>query len=123
LESGIGILPFEYYSKGLSKLIDELPNSEIWLFSNDLEKAKAIFSQWQGKAIRFIEDDWNSTVATFEAMRLGHGYLIANSTFSYWAALLSKFPNPVVIAPSPWFLHSTGPREILPSNWKVIDSI
>lgn len=123
LETGIGILPFKYYSSGLTDLTNKLPESEIWLFSNNLEKAKKLFSQWNGRTIRFIEDDWNSTVATFEAMRLGHGYLIANSTFSYWSALLSKYPDPVVIAPSPWFLHSEGPREILPSHWKVIDSI
>lgn len=122
-ESGIGLLPFDYYLNGLNELIERFPESEIWLFSNDLQKAKSMFSRWQGKSIQYIEDNWNSTAATFEAMRLGHGYLIANSTFSYWSALLSKSSDPFVIAPSPWFLHSKEPREILPPDWKVINSI
>lgn len=123
LETGIGILPFRYYEDGLRKLTNLLPMSEIWLFSNDLPKAKTIFSQWTGREIRFIEDSWNSTASTFEAMRLGQGYVIANSTFSYWAALLSRCSNPTVIAPAPWFLNSESPRDILPPNWMEIDSV
>lgn len=123
LETGIGILPPRYYEDGLRKLTTLLPESEIWLFSNDLPKAKTIFSQWTGREIRFIEDTWNSTAATFEAMRLGQGYVIANSTFSYWAALLSRCPNPTVIAPAPWFLNSESPRDILPPNWMEMDSV
>ena len=121
-ESGIGILPFDYYNNGLTQLTAQLPDSEVWLFSNNIEKAKRIFSSWGGKEIRFIEDNWNSTSITFEAMRLGYGYLIANSTFSYWAALLSRNLNPPVISPRPWFLNAPSPRNIVPNNWIVIDS-
>jgi len=123
LETGIGILPIKYYEEGLKQLTALLPKSEIWLFSNDLPKARTMFSHWAGRKIRFIEDSWNSTTATFQAMRLGQGYVIANSTFSYWAALLSRSPNPTVIAPSPWFLNSESPRDMLPPNWLEVDSV
>ncbi len=120
-EPGIGLLPFDYYINGLSYLTQKMPKSKIWLFSNDLEKAKAMFSPWDGAEISFIEDNWNSTSMTFELMRMGHAYLIANSTFSYWAALLSRTANPPVLAPTPWFLNSTSPQGILPENWVAIN--
>jgi len=122
-EEGIGLLPFSYYEKGLSILQSKLPGREIWLFSNDLKKAKEKFLEWKGQPIIFIEDNWDSTAITFEAMRLGVGYLIGNSTFSYWAAMLSRAPNPIVVAPNPWFLNAKSPSDLIPSSWLQIDSI
>jgi hypothetical protein len=68
----------------------------------------------------FIDDIWNSASATFEIMRLGSAYVIANSSFSYWAAMLSRTPNPLVIAPKPWFQGAESPNQILPANWATI---
>ena len=123
MEDGIGLLPFSYYHEGLTLLQSKLPNREIWLFSNDLEKAKHKFLQWQGRPINFIDDTWDSTAITFEAMRLGAGYLIGNSTFSYWAAMLSRELNPIVVAPKPWFLNAKSPSELIPMGWIQIDSV
>ena len=120
-EPGIGLLPFDYYLNGLNYLTEKMPESKIWLFSNDLEKAKRMFSSWNGIQISFIEDNWNSTSMTFELMRMGHAYLIANSTFSYWAALLSRTTSPTIIAPTPWFLNSTSPQGILPETWVAVN--
>jgi hypothetical protein len=120
-ENGIGILPEKYYLNGLRELTHKYTNSEIWIFSNDLEKAKAYFATWQGNEITFIEDHWNSTTLTFEIMRLGHAYLIANSTFSYWEALLSRTSEPMIIAPHPWFLKAQSPTDLVPSNWVKLE--
>lgn len=120
LEDGIGLLPNSYYLNALSIALNEYPNSPIWIFSNDMPKTIERFKDFDFSNLVFVEDNWNSTSATFEIMRLGSSYVIANSSFSYWAALLSKAPKPLVIAPKPWFQGSLSPNEILPDNWKTV---
>jgi hypothetical protein len=120
-ENGIGVLPKKYYLDGLAVLTRNYSDSDIWVFSNDLEKAKDYFTSWQGREITFIEDQWKSTTLTFEIMRLGHAYLIANSTFSYWAALLSRNSSAKIIAPEPWFLKAQSPTALIPRNWVKLE--
>lgn len=120
LEKGIGLLPNAYYSDALNLATKLFPDSPLWIFSNDIQKTKSRFKDFNYEEMLFIEDYWNSTSATFEVMRLGSAYVIANSSFSYWAAMLSRNPNPLVIAPQPWFQGTDSPNEILPANWKTI---
>jgi len=64
----------------------------------------------------------NSPTATLQAMRFGRGYIIANSTFSWWGAYLSMTENAPVYAPSPWFKGMRSPEDLLPPHWKIVDS-
>jgi hypothetical protein len=42
------------------------------------------------------------------------GAILANSSFSYWGAMLNKV-NPFVVYPAKWFNKHTP--DIFPSNW------
>ena len=53
-------------------------------------------------------------------MRYGHGYIIANSSLSWWAASLSHAKNPLVVAPSPWFKQIGTPNKLIPDNWNTL---
>ena len=72
--------------------------------------------------IRWINSVDDSVVGTLQAMRLGCAYVIANSTFSWWAAYLSLNPSVEVVAPSPWFMVMEDPKELIPPNWEQIDA-
>jgi hypothetical protein len=50
------------------------------------------------------------------------GLVIANSSFSWWAAFIGERPGRVVIAPQPWFTQTNlDSRDLLPSDWLRMD--
>lgn len=60
----------------------------------------------------------------FAAMTACDHHIIANSSFSWWAAWLDSNPMTRVIAPSEWALHNPAfpitTEDLLPKRWEVI---
>jgi hypothetical protein len=116
-----GILSPEYYLDALESLQSNFPNREVWVFSDSIEQVKAEFSK-SPKRLRFIEPPNGSAAAeSLRLMALGSAIVISNSTFSYWAAVLSGHSN--VIAPSKWFRGSNDPLDLYPPSWSLKTSI
>jgi hypothetical protein len=90
---------------------------KIWIFSDDIEGAKELIPQQFHSDIRWIYEIDGSVASTLEVMRLGFGYVIGNSTFSWWAAVLSHNSNGMVIAPTPWFTGIDEPHALVPKSW------
>ena len=120
-EDGIGILPKIYYSNALSALEKVVSSRQIWVFSDEINEAKKILQDVTGFEILFIDDDGMQTEEIFEIMRLGHSYIIANSTFSYWSAILSTKRNAEVFYPEPWFQKAPSPKELCPKHWTPVE--
>ena len=118
--NAFGILDTSYYSRAFALAKLDAEYKSIWVFSDDLELAKQILPETIRDHARFIGEVDNNPVATLEAMRLGKHYIIANSTFSWWAATLSENPSAQVFAPYPWFYGMDEPRDLIPPNWKRI---
>jgi len=112
-----GIPSSKYYLNALSLLKNKYPNSQVWLFSNDLSECERRFPDLFKLGIDNLIPQNISTAATFEIMRYGSGYILANSTFSWWAAALSRITNATVIAPDPWFSKIDDPKELIPPYW------
>ena len=83
----------DYYNKAM----ENFPNSNFIIFSDDIEWCKENF---KGDKFTFIhEDDY----IELYLMSMCQHNIIANSTFSWWGAWLNKNKNQIVIAPSNWF--------------------
>jgi hypothetical protein len=121
-EKNFGIPSASYYAKGIEHVLSFNKCSTIWLFSDDIELAKGFIPEENNLPIRCFGQILDSTAATFEVMRLGCGYVIANSTFSWWAAFLSKASGVEVVAPQPWFAGLSEPIYLIPKNWTRIKS-
>lgn len=116
-----GIPSSQYYIDSIEQAIRELDVDNIWVFSDDLNKAKAKIPHDLGASIRWINSIGNSTSQTLELMTYGSHYVIANSSFSYWSAILSKNKDARVWAPWPWFEKMPSPQDLIPPHWVTIN--
>jgi len=58
-----------------------------------------------------------------QLMSLCKNNIIANSSFSWWAAWLNENKNKIVITPSKFFndILPNNPNTLIPSDWFKID--
>lgn len=122
IESNFGLLGPKYYESAIDLMWSTNAFSEIWLFSDEPEAAlQLIPSRYQGH-VRVIPDLDGIPATTLEIMRLGSGYVIANSSFSWWGAALSKNPNAKVVSPDKWFKSMNDPLDLIPPSWTRLPS-
>lgn len=119
-ESNFGVLSSNYYDKAISLMISKYKYRHLWIFSDEIDKAKALIPNRYLPICRWI-DNRNSAADTLEMMRLGSGYIIANSTLSWWGSFLSYTTDAPIVAPQPWFTGMADPRELIPHNWIIIN--
>lgn len=116
-EDSFGIPDQVYYANAIETLWKTGRFQKIWIFSDEPELAAQILVLNSSDNIRWIPEISNSSSQTLELMRHGQGYVIGNSTFSWWGAMLSYTLDAPVIAPEPWFRKMESPVDILPPNW------
>lgn len=109
-----GLLSYKYYEESIEQL-SLSKGSTLYVFSDSVEIAEPILRPWGGRyLLRFVKN-----FEDFESMLLMSRFpkiVIANSSFSYWAALLGGKKGEV-IAPSKWFKSWDDPAELIPPYW------
>jgi hypothetical protein len=110
-----------YYDQALQRLALGLNTAPtVYVFSDDPEWAKSNLPLPFEK----IVVDHNGPDTDYEDMRLmslcQHN-IIANSSFSWWAAWLNRTPHKTVAGPSNWFADpKLNNPDILPAGWMKI---
>lgn len=121
VESTFGLPAEKYYLEAMRIVESQFASHPIWVFSDEEVEAQKILSWMPESRLRFISDVDGESSASLMAMRFGCAYVIANSTFSWWGAYLSKAESPLVVAPSPWFTGQKEPNLIIPPHWVRVD--
>lgn len=116
-ETRFGIPDDNYYRSALDSLVNS-PTEPIWVFSDDIELARSRFPDGYSKQALFIETKECSPAEVLHLMRYGKHYVIANSSFSWWAATLRFERGARVIAPQPWFIGQTEPKDLIFPEWE-----
>jgi hypothetical protein len=120
-EPDFGVLGENYYSNAIAYHFGKYQYNRIWLFSDEPESALEFIPIQYRPLVTNVSKSVSSTVDTLELMRMAKGLVIANSSFSWWAARLSRAEMPLVTYPSPWFANMTEPRDLIPPHWQSID--
>jgi hypothetical protein len=119
-EPNFGLASKSYYEFAVKKLWGSNAFEKIWVFSDEPELAASYFPKEFLSHLRWIPEILGSAALTLEVMRLGQGYVIGNSTYSWWGAYLSRSHNPPVIAPDPWFASLVDPIDLIPLRWNRV---
>ena len=116
-EPNFGILSADYYKNSISFHFSQNKYGRIWLFSDEPENAIRYIPEQFRHLVRNVSSVMSDSVDTFEVMRFAKGYVIANSSYSWWAARASYIPDPLVTYPEPWFDAMPTPIALFPPNW------
>lgn len=111
-----GVLLIDYYLQAISILRNKLKNYNIFIFSDDIKWAKENF---KFDNFFFVDDTYKlSDVESLIVMSKCNHFIIANSSYSWWAAYLGSNPSKNVIYPKSWNIYNSSP--ISPIDWICI---
>lgn len=115
-----GTCSIDYYRTAVNRILANLTNPRFFIFSDDIVWAKENLNIWSN--MYFV--DHNDMEHAWEDLILmsncAHN-IIANSTFSWWAAWLNNNPYKIVIAPEKWFNNAKlDYRDVVPVEWVKI---
>lgn len=112
-----GICTLEYYENAISYINTNVDKPHFYFFSDDPEFVRGEFNLPNMSIV-----DWNKGEESWQDMYLMSqckAMILANSTFSFWAAQ-NNINNPMVLCPVKWN-NSTNPQ-ITMSGWIEIPS-
>ena len=86
----------------------------VLIFSDDIEWTKTVF---RDEKFHIIENE--PDYMDLYIMSMCTNNIIANSTFSWWAAWLNKNPDKIVISPKQWFSdeYEHSVEDSIPNSW------
>ena len=109
-----GLLGEDYYRRALELVRGRVPDARVLAYSDDPEWVR-----------EHLDSCGPLTLATtgnahedLRAMSGARHHVVANSSFSWWAAWLGERDDSVVVAPQAWFAaESVEEGDIVPSRW------
>jgi hypothetical protein len=121
-EDKIGVPTKTYFTRAIDYQLKTTNYDKLLVFTNERDRAIEYVDGFSSEVIQIIAEDSGLTPAeNLDLMRLGSGYVISDSTFSWWGAFLSHTKNPLVICPNPWFSGYDEPAKLIPPNWVRIN--
>lgn len=111
-----GICEPEYYQRAAERY----PGATFYIFTNDPAWVKDNLPA--GISYEILSGAFSNTqYEDLYLMSQCRHQVIANSSYSWWAAWLNRFPGKRVTAPKRWFLaEGLNDRDLVPADWNRI---
>lgn len=111
-----GLCTLDYYRKAIAYVAERVPSPTLFVFSDDPEWTKANLK------LPFLTYyvDHNPSERAFQDLRLMslcRHHILANSSFSWWGAWLSRSADGLVITPERWYAMDRPTPDLIPSRW------
>lgn len=111
-----GVLGKEYYENAIQRISRQVPDATFFYFSDDITWVKENLSLPKSSVL--VSSITRSSIEDFYLMSCCHHNIIANSSYSWWAAWLNKNREKIVIAPKNWFaVADINTSDLIPGNW------
>lgn len=113
-----GVLAPSYYKNAINYFIGLGVKPKVFFFSDDPDFVKS-------NICPLVPDSWTLVdpnkrippTQTLKLMSFGDYFITGNSTFSWWAAVLSRREPSNVVAPTKWFQNLHEPVDLRPNGW------
>ncbi len=112
-----GILSLSYYNHCVAELKKTFPNITVFVFSDDIAWCRK--NLHVDASTDFVTGDGLTDVEELYLMSNCQHNVVANSSFSWWAAWLNHNPNKKVFAPDPWNKDGHW-KNALPAAWTKV---
>ena len=120
--SPVGLLSRSYYQDAIGVVNNKYRNRNYWIFSDDIEDSHKLLDGLIPKSSNWVCPPIDSDPAeSLVLMSLSKVIIIANSSFSWWAAK-TGVEKELVITPSPWFKSLESPLYLIPNSWNQVKS-
>ena len=113
-----GVCDKEYYKSAISFFSNKIKKPHFFIFSDDIEWTKNNFKL--NYPAEFMDYNLinNKNCNDLFLMSYCKHNIIANSSFSWWAAWLNRNPNKIVVAPKKWFNDpNINTKDLIPESW------
>ena len=114
----LNVVDRNYFSGAISKELGSHNYDEIWVFTNDLNKVNEYLDENNQVKYRFFDPGQFTSAETLEIMKIGDGYVLSNSTYSWWCAFLSYKDSASILIPSKWYRSTPEPLYLIPKSWQ-----
>lgn len=104
-----------YYHQALLKMEEKVKTPQYFIFSDDIEFAQQLFKKEKGYFTYIQYQSENTTLEDMFIMKSCKHIIMANSSYSWWAAWLNDNPNKIVIHPNDHQLD-----DFYPSKWLTV---
>lgn len=100
-------LDISYYQQAIELIRSKINEPHFYIFTNDADWVKANFNHLEDKNCTYVSEKYKlEDYQDFEVMRSCRHQIIANSTFSWWAAFLNTNKDKMIIQPRNWYKHT-----------------
>jgi len=98
-----GMCDTGYYKRSVSFIEERIENPKFFIFSDDHDWVKKNI-QIPHPSYHVTHNNVDTGFEDLQLMSLCKHFIVANSTFSWWGAWLSKNDDKIVILPKPWLI-------------------
>ncbi len=117
-----GVIQLNYYLEGIKYLEQNFGELEKMIFSDDIEWCRNNLLLDSSYNL-FKKGDNFSDYEELTIMAKCKYFIIANSTFSWWAAYLSGTQNSKIVAPKSWFKDpNIFSQDLIPPDWICLEN-
>jgi Glycosyl transferase family 11 len=110
----LGLCMPSYYARAIEIVRERLNNPRFFVFSNDLAWCR---DHLPAENLQFVDaNSPDDATDELQLMASCRHHIIANSSFSWWAAWLATRPDQIVVAPDPWFVNEPA-HDLIPKAW------
>lgn len=109
-----------YYEQAVKLVAARTGAGKVYVFTDDPAWARSDV-RLPGHVTLVSGPGGGSAIDDFRLMQLATHVVMANSTFSWWAAWLAERPGSCIVAPAAWAADGGRQPDILPPRWTVLD--